>query len=105
MPYIKQTDRPSIDKAVAELAKVIHSTGSLNYAITKLLLAYVNIESRCYMTYNEVIGVLECAKQEFYRREIINYEEQKISEHGDVFIRVPVSTKDPAPQCKPPKSL
>lgn len=93
MPYIKQTERTAIDKAVAEIVKVIYSPGTLNYAITKILLAYTDVEQRSYITYNEIIGVLECAKQEFYRREIVPYEDEKKKENGDVFIPSPGPVK------------
>lgn len=38
-----------------------------------------------YDSLNAVIGVLECAKQEFYRRAAVPYENQKITENGDVY--------------------
>ena len=34
---------------------------------------------------NELIGALECAKQELYRRVVAPYEEDKIEENGDVY--------------------
>jgi len=30
------------------------------------------------------MGVLECVKQEFYRRRAVPYEEEKIEENGDI---------------------
>jgi len=38
-----------------------------------------------YADYNEVMGVLECVKQELYRRLIVPYENKKKEENGDVF--------------------
>ena len=38
-----------------------------------------------YHAYNEIIGVLECVKQEFYRRMVAPYEDKKCEENGDVF--------------------
>jgi hypothetical protein len=38
-----------------------------------------------YKHINEIIGVLECAKQEFYRRVAAPYEDTKIQENGDVY--------------------
>jgi len=38
-----------------------------------------------YKRYNKAMGVLECIKQEFYRRVISKYEDQKIEENGDVY--------------------
>jgi len=33
----------------------------------------------------DVLGALEGAKQEFYRRKVVQYEENKIAENGDVY--------------------
>jgi hypothetical protein len=38
-----------------------------------------------YSKINEVIGVLECAKQELYRRVASPYEDSKKEANGDVF--------------------
>jgi len=38
-----------------------------------------------YATLNTVIGVLECAKLELYRRVVADYEDQKCEENGDVY--------------------
>jgi hypothetical protein len=59
--------------------------GELNYIITTLTHQYVNLHGKSYNTYNAAIGVLECAKQELYRRKIAPYEDKKIDENGDVF--------------------
>ena len=78
MPYIKQKDRP-----LATLAPI--TAGELNYAITKLLIAYVGSFAPSYQKLNDVIGALEGAKAEFIRRVVAPYEEQKIRENGDVY--------------------
>jgi len=38
-----------------------------------------------YAHLNEVVGVLECAKLELYRRVVAPYEDQKMTESGDVY--------------------
>lgn len=85
MPYIDQTSRDSLDTNIELLAKKILTSGEMNYVITKLLLSYLGQRTKCYANYNEVIGVLECAKLEFYRRQIADYERVKMIENGDVF--------------------
>jgi hypothetical protein len=40
---------------------------------------------KCYDDYNSLIGTLECAKQELYRRKIAAYEDKKIEENGEVY--------------------
>ncbi len=57
----------------------------LNNIITKTCIAYLEKSEGKYKDYNEIIGALECAKLEFYRRAVVPYEEQKIKENGDVY--------------------
>jgi hypothetical protein len=86
MPYIKQSDRACLDQHIKALAETINPdqrAGELNYSITKLLLALKG-EGR-YKDYNELIGALESAKLEFYRRQVGPYEDVKVKENGDVF--------------------
>lgn len=80
MPYINKDARAEIDKT-----GLAQNAGELNFVITKVLLAYIDMEGLSYRTLNEVIGVLECVKQELYRRMIVGYEDQKIAENGDVY--------------------
>ena len=84
MPYIKQKDR---DKYIDFLNKVPipNNPGELNYLITMLCALYKDCNAPInYSKYNEIIGVLECAKLEFYRRKVTEYEKIKIEENGDV---------------------
>jgi hypothetical protein len=77
---------PYIDKAARERVarEGPSSAGELNYEITQLLNRYVG-PAQSYAKYNEVIGVLECAKMEFYRRAVAPYENLKCKENGDVY--------------------
>jgi len=61
------------------------SAGELNYAITALAVAYITAHGLGYATINEVIGALECAKQEFYARVAGPYEDKKRLQNGDVY--------------------
>lgn len=83
MPYIQPSRRPEIDAAVNRLSDAIFLAGDLNYAITRLIQEHM----RCinYHNINEIIGVLECAKLEFYRRVASPYEDDKITENGDAY--------------------
>lgn len=84
MPYIKPEDRTVMDNGFEPT-----TDGELNYVITKLVRRYLYAKAKGgpirYTMYNEVIGVLECAKQELYRRMIAPYEDEKIKENGDVY--------------------
>lgn len=77
MPYIKQYKRDGLEPIVAPT-----TPGELNYVITSLCHQYIQENGLCYATLNEVIGVLECAKQELYRMVVAPYENMKQAENG-----------------------
>jgi len=87
MPYIKENRRYEYDDGLDSLINSLrgHSfpPGDLNFIIT-CLIHEAWITNPRYDTGNELIGVLECAKQEFYRRKLAPYEDTKIQENGDV---------------------
>lgn len=83
MPYISEERR----QALASLVSIgPEAAGELNYCITDMCLAYIDNQAvdPNYSIYNAVIGALESAKLEFYRRAIAPYETQKMFENGDV---------------------
>ena len=85
MPYIKPADRARLDKTIDELALLIDTNqraGELNYIINRLMLKLQG-EAK-YTDLNELIGALECAKLEFYRRKAAPYEDKKAEENGDL---------------------
>jgi hypothetical protein len=78
MPYVRKQDRDiNLYTAV--------TPGVLNYHITGLIDAYIERQGLGYGSINEVIGVLECAKLELYRRIAAPYEDKKKEENGDVY--------------------
>lgn len=79
MPYIEQERRDAL-----ELVRP-SNVGELNYTITRLVDDYLDEFPINYATINSVIGVLECAKLELYRRIAAPYEEQKRFENGEVY--------------------
>jgi hypothetical protein len=79
MPYIKKEKRQKL-----AAGQKPSDPGELNYTITKLLLQYVQDKGKSYATFNDILGVLTAVGQEFYRRWIAPYEDQKKLEHGDV---------------------
>ena len=83
MPYIKKSARGEI--AAGRSPK---SPGELNYAITELIKRYLKENGKNptgYGDINEIVGVLECCKLEFYRRIASPYEDEKIQSNGDVY--------------------
>ena len=79
MPYISQDRREDLQ---IEYAK---TPGELNYSITQELVGYWQRSSMNYQSINDILGALEGAKQEFYRRIAVPYEEIKVAENGDVY--------------------
>jgi hypothetical protein len=93
MPYIRASERENYNKQILKLAEKIRDegyksassfTGQLNYVITRLILELYGPYLPNYADFNEIIGVLECAKLEMYRRHVGTYEDLKIQENGDV---------------------
>jgi len=87
LPYIKTANRGKYDKSLKELTGLLKTLppeevdGELNYVITKMLKEIYPLR---YYHINKAIGVLECAKLEYYRRVAGPYEDTKIQESGDV---------------------
>ena len=61
------------------------TVGELNYAITDQCLRFLQREDASYANINDVIGALECAKLELYRRVAVPYEDEKCKQNGDVY--------------------
>jgi len=90
MPYItKDLRKEIIDFPKGGIIEVnidmIGTAGDLNYVITTIIADYFARTSKKYQDINNIIGALECAKQEFYRRIVSPYEDKKIKENGDVY--------------------
>ncbi len=94
MPYVKPEKRSELAPMVTQMKKsmpAVSTPGDLNYLITELCLAYTAANKKGggyspnYALINEVIGAMECAKLEFYRRLAAPYEDQKVLENGDVY--------------------
>ncbi len=85
MPYVDAEARERLDGGAPP-----ETPGELNYAITKLVDDYlVRKGGLRYRHLNEVVGVMECAKLELYRRLAAPYEDVKIGEAGDVYRSAP----------------
>ena len=94
MPYIKQEQRTLLDPLIDPLAEQVlelasHSTqdqtkdGAFNYCITRLALKLFG--KKGYSQFVRVAGNLEEAKAEYRRRVVVPYEDDKLSENGDVY--------------------
>lgn len=85
MPYIAN-NRKLFDKHLNELRNRIDNDGELTYCIYKLCLMYAQDKGICYSTYKDIIGILECAKLEFYRQKVAPYESDKLKSFGDIIV-------------------
>ena len=84
MPYIPQQTRSLILDTTGKVnPAAIETVGELNFAITHLMNTFCKGDS--YTAFNEVMGVVESAKLEFYRRRVAPYEDKKAAENGDVY--------------------
>jgi hypothetical protein len=61
------------------------TSGELNYTITMAIRNHLKDNGLSYSTLNDILGALEGAKLEFYRRVVVPYEDQKKKENGDVY--------------------
>jgi len=81
MPYIPNERRLAIDGGESP-----KNSGELNYAITKLMHRYLvtGAGKINYQRYNDIVGAVEGAKLELYRKLISPYEESAIKRNGDI---------------------
>lgn len=96
MPYIKKEDRDKFNiptnhlpshggvDPLKRIGEVAECAGDLNFAITVILKHYLEQKGENYATHNEIMGMLESCKQEWYRRQVGPYENTKIDQNGDV---------------------
>ncbi len=91
MPYINNEDREKYNKLIGEIVEVIKpgcggndlKAGELNYVISRIVWDIFK-KFPSYTLGNSLMGVIECVKQEFYRRQLGIYEDVKIIENGDI---------------------
>ena len=83
MPYISPEQRAPLEEYIQPLADRIHTRGELNYVITRLIMD--RLGEPTYSKLEQAMGVLECAKQELYRKVAGKYEDMKCVENGEVY--------------------
>lgn len=82
MPYITQDRRDVLDHIATETP---NDAGELNYLFTMIAKRYLRKHGLRYQRINDLMGALEGAKLELYRRVAAPYEDTKIEENGDVY--------------------
>lgn len=83
MPYIKQEQRPKLDELVEDMNSkyLIEANGDLNYVLYAFCKRHIY---RSYNSYKNFCGELRQCATEIERRILGPYEDEKISENGDV---------------------
>lgn len=88
MPYIKKERREDLiipERFIDPVKGYPQTPGELNYEFTGAIVNYIDERGLNYQTINDILGALEGAKLEFYRRIVVPYEDNKIKENGDVY--------------------
>jgi hypothetical protein len=80
MPYVTKVQKMSLGAGGK-----IEGSGELNYMLTMVIKRYWVNSNKRYQDINDILGALEGSKQEFYRRVVVDYENEKIKENGDVW--------------------
>lgn len=80
MPYIKQQDKDRLSNGDEP-----QNAGELNYAFTLAAIHYIEKMGLSYTHINDVLGALTGARDEFYRRVAVPYENRKVITNGDVY--------------------
>lgn len=83
MPYLPRDRRVALATFPGEPPA---TSGELNFLLTECCKRYVQAHGLEYRTLNDVLGALEGAKQEFYRRVAAPYEDKKKTANGDVYL-------------------
>ena len=81
MPYIKKDAKLRLSASL----ELPQNAGELNYLISLLCINTLTKWGKSYDSINKIVGALECAKLELYRRVAAPYEDEKIKENGDVY--------------------
>ena len=94
MPYIRQEERQRYDDSIKNIVHLLldkfpgdnskhFQVGDLNYVVSSIVWKLFDALPS-YTRGNELVGVIECVKQEFIRRRLNDYEDSKIKQNGDI---------------------
>ena len=81
MPYILSKSRELFN----DPAHKPQTPGELNYVLSQQIRSYLAMRGLSYNCVNDIVGVLECLKMEFYRKLAGPYEDKKEIENGTVW--------------------
>jgi hypothetical protein len=85
MPYITPKDRDRFEPELSGL-RAAQTPGEMQYLFAEIIDKYVRRNGGLnYQRINDVLGALDGASKEFYRRVAAPYEDTKIKLNGDVY--------------------
>lgn len=85
MPYISQEDRKDFEYFRQVVKEVEPTTaGEVQYMIAIITAEFMKNSDYRYQDMNNVMGALNGANLEFYRRYVAPYEDECIAKNGDV---------------------
>lgn len=85
MPYIKEQDKPKFETAITEIVADLlndYQPGELTYVLY-VIARRVAMNNRRYGHLSQVRASIQDAADEFYRRIMAEYEDEKIVQNGD----------------------
>jgi len=80
MPYIDKDARWLLHHE-----RFAETKGELNFLITELMIEYMKNNGKSYQVLSDIVGAGIDAAEEFRRRVLNPYEDEKIKENGDVY--------------------
>jgi hypothetical protein len=72
-------------KKVLDLGQRPDDASELHYRLTRLCVQYLNDRGESSATYLDIVGALESAKLEFYRRRVGLFEDTQCAQFGDPY--------------------
>ena len=89
MPYTVQERRQPYTSALHQIEKRMQqqeaNIGDFTYLITAIAVIFTKMKTLGFRTFCMVIGAFMCAAFEYYRRVMVEYEDGKRKENGDVY--------------------
>lgn len=94
MPYIPEPERHRYEGVIQQSVELLTEklpgengkgfiAGDLNFILSSIVWRLFD-KKPSYTNGNTLVGVLECVKQEFLRRRLNGYEDEKIKTNGDL---------------------
>lgn len=85
MPYIDQKTREAISIDIDFGSPEGFTVGNLVYVLTVIINSFMKHRGESFQSLAEVVAALEQTKDEFQRRVVHPYEDEKLKENGDVY--------------------